>query len=174
MGYVHDPNMSQFIPCTAMMPITGTWTEVAGQVAGTICKHKAATAETAIVYVPIPLPSHSGVDAGGNAVKGSMIESVEFDYEVLVAACTSVTAALTKIKRGADGAVAVVSTITTTQDLTAATDAADVDQHKLIMTVTTPFYIENDEELVATLTCVAAATTTLDILGAVANYTARL
>lgn len=174
MGYVHDPNMSQFIPCTAMLPITGTWTEAAGQVAGTICKHKAAAAETSIVYIPVPLPSNSGVDAGGNAIKGSMIESIEFDYEVLIAACTSVTAALTKIKRGADGSVAVVSSITGTQDLAAATDAADVDQHKLTFTVTTPFYIENDEELVATLTFVAAATTTLDVLGAVANYTARL
>ena len=174
MGYVHDPNLSLYIPPTAMMPITGTWTEVAGQVAGTICKHKAAAAETSIVYIPIPLPSHSGVDAGGVAIKGSLIESIEFDYEVLIAACTSVTAALTKIKRGADGSVAVVSTITATQDLTAATDAADVDQHKLTLTVTTPFYIENDEELIATLTCIAAATTTLDILGAVANYTARL
>lgn len=174
MGYVHDPNMSQYIPPTAMMPITGTWTEVAGQVAGTICKHKAAAADTSVVYVPIPIPSNSGVDASGVPQKGSLIESIEFDYEVLIAACTSVTAALTKIKRGADGAVAVVSTITATQDLTAATDAADVDQHKLILTVTTPFYIENDEELIATLTIVAAATSTVDVLGAVANYTARL
>lgn len=174
MGYVHDPNMSQYIPPTAMMPITGAWTEAAGAVPGTIAKHKAAAAETSVVYVPIPLPSHSGVDASGVPVKGSLIESIEFDYEVLIAACTSVTAALTKIKRGADGAVAVVSTIAATQDLAAATDAADVDQHKLTLTVTTPFYIENDEELVATLTFVAALTTTLDVLGAVANYTARL
>ncbi len=174
MGYVHDPNMSQYIPPTVMMPITGTWTEVAGQVAGTICKHKDAAAETSVVYVPIPIPSNSGVDASGVPQKGSLIESIEFDYAVLIAACTSVTAALTKIKRGADTAVAVVSTITATQDLAAAVAAATVDQHKLTLTVTTPFYIENDEELVATLTFVAAATTTLDVLGAVANYTARL
>lgn len=174
MGYVHDTHMSQYIPPTAMMPITGTWTEVAGQVAGTICKHKAAAAETSVVYIPIPIPSNSAVDVSGAPQKGSNIKSIEFDYEVLVAACTSVTAALTKIKRGADGAVAVVSTITATQDLAAASVAAGVDQHKLTLTVTTPFYIENDEELVATLTFVAAATTTLDVLGAVANYDARL
>jgi len=91
-----------------------------------------------------------------------------------VAACTSVTAALTKIKRGADGAVAAVSTIASTQDLAAATDAADVDQHKLISTVTTPVYVENDEELVHTLTIVAALNSTVDILGAVANIGLKL
>jgi len=174
MGYVHDGSVSLYIPPTAMMPIIGTWTEVAGQVAGTICKHKAAAAETSVVYIPIPLLSHSGVDAGGLPVKGSQIKSIEVDYEIQVAACTSVTAALTKIKRGADGAVAAVSTIASTQDLAAATDAADVDQHKLISTVTTPVYVENDEELVHTLTIVAALNSTVDILGAVANIGLKL
>lgn len=173
MGYVHDADMALYIPPTAMVPITGTWTEVAGQVAGTICKHKAATAETSVVYIPIPVPSHQP-DPLGVAVKGSMLASIEFDYEVLVKVCTTVTAALTKVKRGADGADAVVSSVTGTQDLTAATDAADVDEHKLIFTVTTPFYVENDEYLIATLTIVAQDTTQIDILGAVANYTARL
>lgn len=174
MGYVRDTNVSLYIPPTAMMPITGTWTEAAGAVAGTICKHKAAAAETSVVYIPIPLLSSGAVDVAGLPVKGSLIESIEVDYEVLIAACTSVTAALKKIKRGANLAVAVVSTIASTQDLTAATDAASVDQHKLTVTVTTPVFVENDEELVLTLTCVAAATTTLDILGAVANITLQL
>lgn len=170
---IHNTHASQFIPWTAITPITGTWTEVAGQVAGTMCKHKAATAETAIVYIPIVLPSDSGVNAAGVPTKGSLLASVEVDYEVLVSACTSVTGAITKVKRGADGAVAVVSTITTTQDLTAATDAADVDQHKLTISITTPAYIENDEYYICTMTFVAAAGTTLDVLGAVANYTHR-
>ena len=170
MGYVHDGSVSLYIPPTAMMPIAGAWTEVAGQVAGTICKHKAAAAETSVVYIPIPLLSHSG----GLPVKGSQIKSIEVDYEIQAAACTSVTAALTKIKRGADGAVAAVSTIASTQDLAAATDAADVDQHKLISTVTTPVYVENDEELVHTLTIVAALNSTVDILGAVANIGLKL
>ena len=168
MGYVHDTHMSKVIPCTEMLPITGTWTEVAGQVAGTICKHKAAAAETTVVYIPITIPSN------GVALKGSKLNSVEIDYEVLVAACTSVTAVLTKVTRGADGAVAVVAMVAGAQDLAAATDAADVDQHKLIFTVTTPAWIDNDEYYILTLTLVAAATTTIDVLAAIANYTARM
>ena len=46
MGYVHDTSMSQYIPPTAMHCVTGTWTDAAGAVSGTIARHKAANAET--------------------------------------------------------------------------------------------------------------------------------
>lgn len=167
MGYVHC-DVSKLIPCVNMMPITGTWTEIAGQVAGTIAKHKAAAAETSIVYIPLDLLS-SAV-----ASKGSMLKSIEVDYEILVAACTSVTATLKKITRGADGAATVVAVVPTTQDLAAATDAADVDQHKLTVTVTTPAYIDNDEIYQLEVAFVAAATTQIDVLDAIANFGVRL
>ena len=38
-GYVHDTAMCQFIPCTAFHIVTGTWTQAAGTVTGTICMH---------------------------------------------------------------------------------------------------------------------------------------
>lgn len=168
MGFVHDTAMSQFIPPTDMLPITGTWTEAAGAVAGTICKHKAAAAETSTVHIPIDLLSNSV------ALKGVLLKSIEVDYEVLIAACTSVTAVLKKIVRGVDGEVAVVSAPVITQDLAAATDAADVDQHKLKVTLTTPVWIDNDEYYILQMVFVAAATTTIDVLAAVVNFTLRL
>jgi hypothetical protein len=159
--------MSQFIPPTAFHCVTGTWTDAAGNVAGTIVKQKAAAAETAVVNIPIVLPSNSQDQAG------SLLNSIEIDYEILTAAATSITAVLNKVARGADGAVAVVAVKTATQDLAAATDAADVDQHKLTVTVTTPEYIDNDEYFLLELTCVCALTTVLEFLGAVANYTVQ-
>jgi len=168
MGYIHDTSMSQFIPPNVMHCVTGVWTDIAGQVAGTIARHKAAAAETSIVNIPITIPSNSV------ALKGSYLKSVEIDYEVLIAACTSVTAALTKVVRGIDGAVAVVSAPVVTQDLAAAVAAATVDQHKLTVTVTTPEWIDNDAYFLLKLTVVAAATTTFDLLGAVANFTLRI
>ena len=168
MGYVHDTAMSQYIPPNVMHCVTGTWTDIAGQVAGTIVRHKAAAAETSIVNIPILLPSNSV------ALKGSYLKSVEIDYEVLVAACTSVTAALAKVVRGADTAVAVVSAPACTQDLVAATTAATVDQHKLIVTITTPEWIDNDAYYFLKLTVVSALTTTFDLLAAVANFTLRV
>ena len=152
-GYVHDTAMSQYISPTAFHIVTGTWTQAAGQVAGTIAMHKAAAAETATVNIPIMIPSNSV------GLKGSYLKSIEVDYEILIAACTSVTATLNKVARGGDTAVAVVTAPAITQDLAAAVAAATVDQHKLTVSLTTPAWIDNDEYY---------------LLGAVANFTERI
>ena len=168
MGYVNDTAMSQYIPPTAMHFVTGTWTEAAGQTAGTIVKIKGANAETSVITVPIMIPSNSV------ALKGGCIKSVEVDYEIRTAAATSITASMKKVVRGADGSDAAPATVVVTQDLVAATDAADVDEHKLVVTITTPFWIDNDEYVLLVLTAICAAGTVLEILGAVANYTLRV
>lgn len=169
MGYARNPYMSQFIPPNAMhyMAITN-WADAAGAVAGTICKHKSAAAETTIVNIPILLPSNSVSE------RGSYLKSIEIDYEILVAACTSVTAALSKVVRGTDTFDATVTNPAVTQDLSAAVAAATVDEHKLTVTLTTPEWINNNVYFLLKLTIVAAATSTIDILGAVANSTLRL
>lgn len=167
MGYVHDTKMQQYIPPTAMHYITGTWADAAGNVAHTIVKQKTAAAETSTVTVPCLVPGNE-VD-----LKGSMINSVEVDYEILTSAATSITATVWKIARGIDDAVAVATAVTATQDLTAATDAASVDQHRLTITITTPEYIDDDDYWFVELACVCAAGTVLEFLGAQVNYTLR-
>jgi hypothetical protein len=165
-GYVHDTAMSQIIPQTLMQATTGTWTRAAGAVAGTIAYHKAATAETSIITIPIMIPSNSV------AGKGAYLKSIEVDYEVLIADLTSLTPVVNKVTRGADLAVAVVAAQTFTQSPTLALSAV-TDQHKLIITITTPFWVANTEYVLLQLTAVAPATTTLDFLDAVANWTLR-
>lgn len=167
MGYVHDTAMSQYVPPSAMNFVTGTWTDAAGQVAGTIVKIKSAAAETTTINVPLLVPSNSAV------LKGSKIASVEIDYEIRTSAATSVTLSINKVTRGADTAVAVVTAITGTQTLTPATTAATVDQHKDKFTITTPAYIDNDEYYLLKVSAVCAAGTVLEILGATVNYTFR-
>jgi hypothetical protein len=168
MPYARDQGMSQFIPPNLAHCITGTWTDIAGQVAGTIVRHKAANAETTTINIPIIIPSNS------NGMKGSLLKSVEVDYEILVAAATSWTMSIVKVVRGADTAVAVVSAPAGTQTLTPESSAATVDQHRDVFTLTTPAYIDNDELYFLKIVCVAAATTQIDLLGAVANYTVRI
>ena len=170
MGLVNDTAFAQFIPPGAMHYVTGTWSMAAGAVAGTICKHRAANAggETAVVTVPIMLPSNSV------AQKGALLKSIEFDYENLAAAVTSVTAALNKVTRGIDTAVAVVTAVTITQDLAAAVAAASQEQHKLTVTLTTPEWIDNDVYFLLQMTFVCPAVATTDVLAAVANYTLRV
>jgi hypothetical protein len=166
-GYVHDIAMSQYIPPTAFHIVTGTWTQAAGQVAGTICMHKAAAAESPIINVPITIPSNSV------GLKGAYLKSVEIDYEVMVADLTSIAFTIQKVTRGTDTNVAVVSAPTVTQDIAAAS-AKTIEQHKVVVSLSTPAWIANTEYYLLKIAPVAPATTTLDLLGAVANFTERI
>ena len=162
---INNTHFSQYIPPNLAHCVTGTWTDVAGQVAGTIVRHKAAAAETATINIPLIIPSNSV------ALQGAKLASVEVDYEILVAACTSWTMSLVKVTRGVDTAVAVVSAPAGTQLLTPATTAATVDQHRDKFTLTTPAWIDDDEYYFLKIVAVAATTTQIDILGAVVTYT---
>jgi hypothetical protein len=160
--------MAQYIPPGQMHFVGGTWSDAAGQVANTISKTKAAAAETTTITIPIPVPS-SAVP-----MQGAAIQSVEVDYEIRTSALTSLTLTMNKITRGADTADAVVTAVAGTQTLTPATTAATVDEHKDKFTVTTPAYIDNDEEYLLKIVAVCAAGSVLEILGAVANYELRI
>ena len=167
MGYVHDTSMSQYIPPTLFHFSTGTITEIAGQTVGTIVEHRAAANQTTLITIPILIPSNA------SALKGSYLKSVEIDYEILTAEPTSLTFTINKVTRGADGADAAVAAVTKTASLSYATAKA-VDEHKNVLTITTPFWIDNDEYVLVELALEAGAGgNTADFIGAVANYTAR-
>jgi hypothetical protein len=169
-GYVHDTAMSQWIPPTAAFGDTAAWTLGAGQVANTVVLKCDATDETANLFIPIPVPSNS---VSG---KGAYLKSIEVDYEIVTAACDSVTPVIYKMTRGADEAVAVVATPAFTYDAGHDTDDErdDLDQHKMTLTITTPFWLDNDEYCWLAIAFDKAATSTVEFLGAVANYTLRL
>jgi hypothetical protein len=168
MGYVHDTSMSQFIPPTAVFGDTAAWSLGAGQVASSIVYKCDATDETANLFIPIPLPGNSV------AQKGALLKSIEIHYEIVTAACDSVTADILKMTFGAEGAdVSVDATLAFTQSPTAA-NSKTADEHKLVLTLTTPFYIDHGDAYYVTLAFDKAATSTVEFLGAVANYTLRL
>ena len=164
---IHNTHMSQVIPPTLFHAVTGTFTQVAGDVAGTIAMNRAAADQTSVITIPIMLPSNS------IALNGTKLVSIEVDYEVKTAEPTSLTWTLNKVTRGADTAVAVVASVTKTN---AVADAAakTVDQHKQIITITTPAWIDNDEYYLLECSLVAGAGGgTEKFLGAVANFTFR-
>ena len=167
-GYVHDTAMCQYVPPTDMHCVTGTWTDTAGQVAGTISRHCAAAAQTTTVNIPIVIPSNS------IAGKGSLLKYVELQHELTGAAATSVTLSIVKVTRGANGAVDVVSAPAGAQLYTAATTAATLAQHRDRFTLTTPAYISDNEQYFLKAVFVQAAATVIDIGGAFAYFTARL
>jgi len=165
---LHNVHMSQYIPCTAMSFVTGTWANSAGYVAGTISKRKTANAETGVVTVPIVIPSNS------IALQGAKLVSIELDYELETDVATSVTAVLHKIVRTADTGAQVASHPTITQNLAAATDAASHDQHKLTVSLTTPIWIDNDDYYLCEFSFVCGADVVVEVLAAVVNFTLRV
>jgi hypothetical protein len=161
--------MTQFIPPTLFHLVTGTWTDLAGAVAGTIAAHKAAADQVAVVTIPILIPSNAANE------KGSRLKSIEIDFEYLIEAMDAMAAVVNKITRGAEGAVAVVAAQAFSYDTghDTAAERIDVDQHKMTLTLTTPIWIDNDVEVLVELTIDAGTNGTIELYGAFANFDLR-
>jgi hypothetical protein len=170
MGYVHDTGFSQWIPPTMMFGDTAAWSLGAGQVSGSFVYKCDATDEVANLWIPILLPSNS------DANKGAMLKSIEVDYEIVAAACDAVTVNLYKMTRGADGADVTVTDVTgITFDAAHDTDDErdDLDEHAMTVTIDDPDYIDNGDYYYLKIAFDKAATSTVELLGAFANYTFR-
>jgi hypothetical protein len=172
---MNNTHFAQYIPPTLFHKVTGTWTQAAGAVAGTICIVQNDANQTAVVNIPVILPSNN-VD-----LQGALLHSVEIDFTVVTAAMTAVTAVFNKVTRGADGAVAVVAAQTFAYDLghDTAGERIDVDEHRMTLTLGTlaapvPQWIDNDVYYLIELSIDQAGDTGIThLLGAVANYTLR-
>ena len=170
-GYVHDTQMSQWIPPNMCHYISGTWTDAAGAVADTICKSRATADATTTITVPISLLANAA------GLKGSYVQSIDLYYEILGAAADAVDALINYAAFPADeAAIGAIATKAFSYDAghDTAAERDDLDQHKMTLTLTTPLWLDNDDILTAELTVDAAATTALTFFGARVNYTLRL
>lgn len=170
-GYVHDTAMSQFIPPADILKTAGTWTDTVGGVADTYMQRRTAADATAILVIPIAIPQNSV------AQKGGYLKSIDVWYDVTTAAMDAVTAELIQATLPANtAAFAAVAKPAFTYDAghDTAAERLTLDQHKLTVTVTTPFWLDDDDEVYLELTIDAALTSVFDIYGARANYTLRI
>ena len=81
------------------------------------------------------------------------------------------------VTRGVDGADVSVASQAFTYDTghDAAGERVDIDQHKMTLTITAPFGIDNDEYVQVELTIDQAGDAgVVNLLGAIANYTLRV
>ena len=164
-GYVHDTAMSLFIPPNVCHYVTGTWSDAAGTVAGTIVKTKSAADQTSVINIPICLPQNSV------ALKGSYLKSIDIWWETKTAALDAAGAIVTinSFVLPANGAAFPASvtrafSYDTGNDTAAETD--DLDEHKMTLTLTTPFFMDDDDFVTVALTMDAAATSVINIHGA--------
>jgi hypothetical protein len=167
-GYVHDTHMSQFLPFSLFSHSAGTWTAT---VASNVWYARRSAADAAATTrIPVLLPSNSA----GN--KGAYLTSVDVFYRVGTAALDALQADLYKMTLGADGALQTVAAVTTTYDAghDSAAERIDVDEHSLTLTLSTPAWVDSDEEYFVEVVVDNAATSVLDFFGARVNFTLRL
>jgi hypothetical protein len=168
---IHDTEMSQWIPPTAAHLVTGTWTKTAGQVANTIVAHKAAADETAVVTIPILLPSNSG------SYKGVLLTSIDVYWEVVTAALDAIDALVYKVVAPTNGAaIAAPTSVAFSYDAghDTAAERLTLEQHTMALTLTTPAWIDDGDVYQVELTVDAALTSIFELIGARANFTLRL
>ena len=176
MGYVHDTAMSQFIPASAFGYSAGTWALVAATNVWSLDRTAADASFT--IYMPIPIPSNTV------AFKGSKLLSVEFMYSLSGAAADDFAVATSLLyldtlqasAASGSGTINTAAAVTTTKDTGHDTDAECLaqDEHRMILTVTTPLWIDNDQAYHAEFIVDGGAATVLKIFGGIANYTLRL
>ena len=168
MGYLHNTSFSQIIPCTAMHGVIGAYTQDAGQTANTICLHRAAAASTGVVNIPITILSNE------SPLKGAYLQYIHVDYELTDDVAVSVTAVLNKIVQGADGAAPTVTQPAITQSLTAGGTAITLDHHKMVITLTTPVWVDDADYYLLAMSFECGAAVEVDVQSAVAYFTEKL
>ena len=170
MGYVHNTSMSQVIPPHLMSGTVAAWAIAAGTVTNTVVFACDATDEVAVLTVPIPIPSNSVGQVG------SYLKSIEIDFEILTAALDVMTATIRKLTRGGDGNVPVMSTLAFTYDSghDSAAERIDIDQHQMKLTLDDAVWIDNDVAIALEVSFDKAGTSIVQVLLAIANYTARM
>jgi hypothetical protein len=176
MGYIHDTAMSQFIPpemigksATAAMTLaaaTNVWSD-----------NRTANDSSFTLYIPVLIPSCSV------PLKGAYLKSIELMYSIGTADADDV--ATVKLYKDTLKAVAASGsgTLNTAAEITAVTidvghdtDAERYaqDEHRMVVTLDTPEWIDNDATFHLEVVVNAAATTVVKIFGAIINYTFRL
>lgn len=169
MGYIHDISMSQFVPPKEFMFNTGTWTEAVLNTVWSV--NRVAADASFLCYVPVPIPSNSV------ASKGAYLKSIEVMYSITVAACDDFAAvALYVDTLAASGTLNTAAAVDITMD-TAHDSAAErlaVDEHRMVATLDTPAWIDNDQSYHLEFIVDCAAATVFKVFGAIINYTLRL
>jgi hypothetical protein len=169
MGYIHDVAMSQFVPPSMFLFTAGTWTGVSDTYIWSLARTAADASFWA--YVPVPVPSNSVAN------KGSYLKSIEVFYSIGTAAVDDfATVTLCKDTLNAHGSAITTAAVTHTIDADHDTAAERLISayHRMVVTLTTPAWIDHEENYHLDMLVDCAATSVFKFYGALVNYTLRL
>lgn len=162
MGYVRDTELKQFVPTGQIIKSAGTWTASAGS--NVISEARTAAAASFDLFVPVTLP---GAEAYG---KGAKLNSITLYYSIATAAASDfATVALSKMTLGSSIAGKAV---TVTQDAghDTAAERKAVGTHEMVVSLSEPAWIKEDEAFYLHCVVSAAATTVFTLYGAMVEY----
>ena len=168
MGYTNDTGMAAFVGPAEVTATVGVWAMTAAAHLWTL--NKTAGADTSVLKIPLKLPSNSV------ALKGAYLKSIDIFWINATADLTdiSVEVYLSTLPAQA-GTLATVLQASTYDALHLNAAARKTQaQHKMTITLTTPIWIDDDNEAYVELTVAAAATSAVKLDGARANYTLRV
>jgi hypothetical protein len=169
MGYIRDDGLSVVVGPSDCMLSAGTWTDTVAS--GVWSKRRTAAGASFYLGFMAKLLQHE------SSQRGSYITSVDLYYKVGTAALTSLAATIYLGTFPADGAV-FADPVSQAFSYDAGHDTAGervtVDEHSMTLTITTPFWVANDELVIVQLAVVAAAGSVFDWYGARFDFTLRL
>jgi len=168
MGYVHDTSMASVTALKEITTTVGTWAIAVASHLWTL--DKTAADNTSVVHIPLRLPGNS------LANKGAYLRSVDIWYSVATADLDALSAEVYKSTLPAQGGTLAAASQAFAYDSGHDTASERVAQavHKMTLTLATPFWVDDDNEVYVELTVDAAATSVVKMLGARANYTLRV
>ena len=168
MGYVHDTQMSAFTTPAEMTATVGTWAMAVASHLWTL--NKAAADNTSVIKIPLKLPANAA------ALKGAYLKSVDIWWDCGTAANEAVSAEIYKASLPANGGALATAAVTFSYDSgrDSAAERLTLASHKMTLTISTPFWVDEDNEAYVELTIDAAAASVNKLQGARANYTLRL
>ncbi len=171
MGYVNDTSMSRLTTAAEMTGTVGTW--AMAQASHLWTYNKNAADNTSLVKIPVKLPGNS------KALKGALLKSVDVYWSNGTADCDAVSAEIYKAALPAaatGGTHAAGSAVAFSYDADHDTAAKRLTQatHRMTLTLTTPVWVDEDDEVYVEMTFDAAATSAIKLIGARANYTLRI
>ena len=174
MGYVHDTAMSQFVPPNKIGYTAGTW--VLAVTSNVWSLVRTAANATFTLFVPVPIPSNSV------ALKGAYLVSIELMYSVATEVMDAVDSvkvlkdALKAAAASGSGSINTAAEVTSTIDAGHDTDAdrLAIDEHRMVVTLSTPEWIDNDAAFHLEVDFDGGASGVVKVFGAIINYTLRV
>ena len=169
MGYIHDVNMSAFFPPSLGGMYGGTWSTTVDD--DYWFRVRAAADGLSVIALPVILPQNSVSN------RGSRLTSINIYYRIVTAEVDSLAAEVRRLALPAnltDFAAAEHLAFTYDSGHDTAALRRAVATHTMTLTITTPFFIDNDVQVYAKLDVDNSATSVWHLFGYRANYTLRI